>query len=392
MSYPEAKTKAPSSWRGFGRRALAPALVVVALGWAWSLGIAQDGGREPGADDGGRGSAAGSGDRKTGSTGAGDGEQTPAAGAGGQQETGSAGAGDGGQGPAAGSGGQQTGSAGANDNELSDAAKRGRYVFHAAGCASCHRGIGEDATGLEGGQALASPFGTFYAPNISPHEETGIGAWTEADFVSAVTEGVTPDGSPYYPIFPYPWYAGMHEDDARDLWAYVKSTEPVANRVPDHDLDFPLNLRPLVWLWRLVGYDESPERVERAEKDEWNRGAYLVNALAHCGACHTPQNAFQVWQSEERFLAGFADIPGDHPAPNITPHEQTGIGEWTIEEIERLLKGGIRPSGKPVLGKMAAVVADSTARLTDADRHAIAVYLKGIPPIRHEVDGSAEQE
>jgi mono/diheme cytochrome c family protein len=260
-----------------------------------------------------------------------------------------------------------------------EAIVRGRYIFHAGACDSCHTDHPNHGTFLAGGRAMPTPFGTFYVPNITPDEETGIGRWSSEDFRQAMVEGKAPDGSHYYPVFPYRWYTGMTEQDVSDLWAYLRSVPPAENRVRPHDLPFPLDRRFLLLGWKLINFDEG-ETVSDPEKSEaWNRGAYLVNHLGHCGACHTPKLLGAIFRSN-RFLAGSVAIPGPYFAPNITPHAAAGIGDWSTEDIVRALKRAITPDGLPIRGPMAEYVASGSSWLTEEDLEAAAIYLRSLPP------------
>jgi mono/diheme cytochrome c family protein len=204
--------------------------------------------------------------------------------------------------------------------------------------------------------AWTPEFGTFYVPNLTPDVATGIGAWSAADFRRAMIEGETPDGSHYYPVFPYRWYTGMSERDLADLWAYLRSVPPVYNRVRPHDLRFPFNPRFLLLGWKLINFDQGERVYDPQHSDAWNRGAYLVNHLGHCGACYTPKMLMGAAFQEDKLLAGSEVIPGPYPAPNITPHDVTGIGKWTTDDVVRALKRSIRPDGLPIRGPMAEYV------------------------------------
>lgn len=260
-----------------------------------------------------------------------------------------------------------------------EAIARGRYVFHAGACDSCHTDHPNHGAFLAGGRAMPTPFGTFYVPNITPDEDTGIGGWTEEDFRRAMIEGESPDGSHYYPIFPYRWYTGMTDRDLADLWAYLRSVPPVHNPVRQHDLPFPLNIRFFLLGWKLINFEQGETVWDPEKSPAWNRGAYLVNHLGHCGACHTPKLLGAVFKSYD-FLAGSETIPGPYPAPNITPHEVTGLGDWSNPDIVRALGRSIRPDGEPIRGPMAEYVASGSSWLSDEDLEAAAVYLKSLPP------------
>lgn len=253
----------------------------------------------------------------------------------------------------------------------------GRTMFHAGGCASCHATPKQDdRTRLGGGLALKSAFGTFYVPNISPDPRDGIGGWTEAQFVTAMIKGTSPDGRHYYPAFPYTSYQRMRVEDVRDLFAYLRTLPPVSGRAPDHELPFPYSIRRGVGLWKLLYLDGVPFRPDPSRSEAWNRGAYLVNGPAHCAECHSPRNAFGAIIEAQRF-AGGPNPTGEGWVPNITPR---GIGDYSERDISYLLETGDTPTGDSVGGDMAAVVR-STAQLSPADRAAIATYIKSLPPV-----------
>lgn len=256
------------------------------------------------------------------------------------------------------------------------AIERGHYVLYAAGCIACHTAKGDDAKPLAGGRALETDFGTFYTPNITPDEATGIGTWSEEDFSEALTHGIAPDGDPLYPAFPYTSYAGMREQDVSDLFAYLKSVEPVRNEVRGHELKFPYNIRSGLLLWRKLYFDPQPFMPNPAKSATWNRGAYLVNHESHCGECHTPRN-FMGAMEKNKALAGGRSAEGDK-IPDIQP-TKSGIGNWSRNTLISFLESGFLPNGDVVGSSMYDVITDSTSHLTDADREAIAAYLADLP-------------
>ncbi|RDD61998.1 hypothetical protein DRB17_10535 [Ferruginivarius sediminum] len=264
--------------------------------------------------------------------------------------------------------------------EADSAIARGKYILYAAGCVTCHSSEDEGAMPLAGGRALETPFGTFHTPNITPHQTMGIGQWSETDFLRALRRGLSRNGSPYYPAFPYTSYAGMTVQDARDLFSYLRSLQPVANAVPDHDLAFPYNFRLALWPWRWLYFDSAPFQPDPDRSAEWNRGAYLVNHLGHCGECHTPRNALGA-KDEARHLAGNPEGPEGKAVPNITPHEANGVGDWDTADLTFFLKTGFLPDGDVAGGGMNSVIEDSTGHLTDADLNAIATYLQSLKPM-----------
>lgn len=255
----------------------------------------------------------------------------------------------------------------------------GRVLFAAGGCASCHATPGqEDRTRLGGGLALESPFGTFHAPNISPHTRDGIGNWGVKDFVDAMATGTSPSGQHYYPSFPYTSYRLMPPRALADLFAYIRTLPQVEGRAPDHDLRFPFNIRRIVGGWKLLFFDGTPFRPDPTKSAEWNRGAYLVNGPGHCAECHSTRNVLGAIVQATRF-AGGPDPEGKGTVPNITQHEDA-LGKWSKDEIAELLKTGFTPSFDSVGGSMAAVIRN-TSQLPDADRLAMAEYLKSLPAV-----------
>jgi mono/diheme cytochrome c family protein len=254
----------------------------------------------------------------------------------------------------------------------------GKTMFLVGGCASCHATPNqEDKTRLGGGLGLKSPFGTFFTPNISPDRKNGIGGWSEADFVTAMWKGTAPDGSHYYPAFPYTSYQRMKLEDVRDLFAYLKTLPPVEGKPRDHDLPFHLKVRRLLGGWNFLFLDGQQFKPDPSKSEEWNRGAYLVNGPGHCAECHSPRNVFGAIIARERFAGGPDPEGGDGWVPNITP---AGIGDYSQRDIERILETGDMPDGDSVGGAMTAVV-DNISKISAADRAAIALYLKSLPPV-----------
>jgi mono/diheme cytochrome c family protein len=255
----------------------------------------------------------------------------------------------------------------------------GKSMFYAGGCASCHATEKQDdKTRLGGGHALKSPFGTFYAPNISPHPRDGIGAWTPEQFLRAMREGVSPEGRHYYPSFPYTSYQRMNAKDVGDLFAFIKTLAPVEGKIRDHDLPFPFNIRRSLGGWKLLFMDGQPFKPDPTKSAEWNRGAYLVEGPGHCAECHSPRNALGAIQAGKRF-AGGPDPEGKGYVPNITPHA-TGLQSWSKKDLAYLLESGFTPEFDSVGGTMTPVIAN-TSQLSAEDRLAMAEYLANLPPI-----------
>ena len=260
---------------------------------------------------------------------------------------------------------------------LTGSASKGALVFAAAGCSSCHSAKDGDPLVLSGGRAFASDFGTFYAPNISPDPENGLGRWTLAEFATAVTKGVSPKRQHYFPAFPYTTYQNMELADVADLFAYLK-TLPVST-TPDrsHDVGFPFSIRRTLGLWKRLfmpdGFHLPDENLTSAEK----RGRYLVEAMGHCTECHTPRN-FLGGLKLDRWLAGGPNPDGKGKIPNITPHAD-GIGSWQEIDIVTYLNSGFTPEYDSAGGAMAEVV-ENMKQLPEDDLKAIAAYLAKIEP------------
>lgn len=253
----------------------------------------------------------------------------------------------------------------------------GQTAFNAGGCASCHAVPDQpDRLRLGGGLAIPSPFGTFYAPNISPDPKDGIGRWSEADFVTAVLKGTSPQGAHYFPAFPYGSYQHAKVEDVRDLFAYLKTLPPVSGKIRDHDVPFPFNIRRNLGGWKFLFLDGKPFVPDPARTAQWNRGAYLVNGLGHCAECHSPRNLLGGITATQRF-AGGPNPEGKGWVPNIT---QKGLSEWSDKAIAYFLQTGDTPDGDSVGSSMTRVIRN-TSQLSDADRMAMAVYLKSLPAV-----------
>jgi mono/diheme cytochrome c family protein len=263
-----------------------------------------------------------------------------------------------------------------------DAATRGAYLVRAGGCISCHTVPG--GAPFAGARALATPFGTFYSPNITPDPQTGIGKWSDADFLRALREGVRPDGANYFPVFPYTSFTGISDEDALAIKAYLFSLPPVRQPNRRHDVSFPFSWRFLQNGWKLLFFKPGPFRPEPGQTEAHNRGAYLVTALAHCGECHTPRNSLGALD-RDRGLSGTKDGPDNRPVPNITPDPATGIGGWDKSDLAELLKTRSTPDGGDVKGAMREAIEDGLKYLSAADRDAIAEYVLSQKPVVHDI-------
>ncbi|GAB1718769.1 MAG: Cytochrome c, class I [Nitrosospira sp.] len=263
---------------------------------------------------------------------------------------------------------------------LAGLVSRGAYLARAGNCMGCHTArAGDGAAGrpYAGGHILATSIGTFVTPNITPDTETGIGGWSEEDFWQALNAGKSRNGAPLYPAFPYTDYTKVTREDANAIFAYLQSLPPVVQHNAPNRIDFPFNFRPLLYIWRALYFTQGVYRPASGESDEWNRGAYLVQGLGHCNACHTTRNPLGA--SQGNVLGGGQIMGSNWYAPSLTSFQEVSTADWTIPEIMRLLKTGLS-SRAVTTGPMANVISDSLQHLTDADARAMAVYLKSLPP------------
>jgi mono/diheme cytochrome c family protein len=259
---------------------------------------------------------------------------------------------------------------------------RGEAVLRASGGCSCHTDVEGGGARLAGGRPLETPFGVYYSSNITPDRETGIGAWSDADFLRAMREGRAPDGSAYFPTFPYPSFTGMSDADLLDLKAYLFSLPPERkeNRAPGA-------LPPFSWrvsarAWQLLFFTPARFEPDPARSARWNRGAYLASAVAHCGECHTPRNLAGALD-RSRWLAGSEDGPEGELAPNLTPDRETGVGDWTATDLVWFLQTAILPDGDDAGGLMQEVIEEGYTHVPAADLEAIAEYLGSLPPVEN---------
>ena len=252
--------------------------------------------------------------------------------------------------------------------------KRGEYLARAGDCIACH--TAPEGHIFAGGRAMPTPFGTLYTSNITPDPETGIGKWTADDFYKTMHSGRFPDGGLIYPAMPFASYTKVTRADSDAIFAYLKSVPAVNQKDRPHDLRFPYDNRSLILGWRSMFFSEGEYKPDPAKSAEWNRGAYLVEGLGHCGMCHSPINALGGTSQSEAFKGGLIPMQNWY-APSLTSNREGGLGDWSIEDITALLKTGISPRGV-VYGPMAEVVHNSLQYLTDEDVRAMAVYLKGI--------------
>ncbi|OLP58027.1 alkylated DNA repair protein [Xaviernesmea oryzae] len=254
-------------------------------------------------------------------------------------------------------------------------AARGALVFAAADCASCHSTPGQpDRLKLGGGLALASPFGTFRVPNISPDVEDGIGSWQAADLANVLIAGVSLKRQHYYPALPYTQYTGMTLGDVADLYAYLRTLPPVTGKVPPHDLPLVFRWRRALGAWKLLFFRPGQTEAVLTGDPLHDRGAYLVETLGHCAECHSSRNLLGAIKPNTRFASGL-DPEGTGFVPNLTRER---IGSWSEQDIAHMLKTGETPDHGRVGSSMADVVANA-ALLPEDDRQAIARYIKSLP-------------
>lgn len=266
----------------------------------------------------------------------------------------------------------------------------GEYIFRAGGCAGCHTDVDRDGAFLAGGRPLETQFGTFYTSNITPDPEFGIGRWSAEDFVRALTEGVSPEGNHYYPTFPYTSYTKMRREDILALWAYLRTVPAVARPAPAHDLVWYLASRYVNLVWKFIYFDPGEYEPEVDKSDQWNRGAYLHRALAHCPECHSPRNIFGALDQDRR-NAGTKNGPEGEVIPNITPDKETGIGSWSEDDLAYFLKTGMLPDGDYTASLMAEVIDEGLQYLNQQDLRALAHYNLSLPPVEHAIK-SAEKK
>ncbi|HEY6645397.1 cytochrome c [Povalibacter sp.] len=253
---------------------------------------------------------------------------------------------------------------------------RGRYLTQAADCEACHTTPGGKP--FAGGRAFATPFGTLYSPNITSDPETGIGHWTDAQFIKAVHKGVRPDGARLYPAFPYASYTYLTDDDVLAIKQYLASLPAVRQNAPANDLAFPFDQRWLMALWSAFFNPDQRFRATPAHSPEWNRGAYLVEGLGHCGECHTPRNLLQALDNRQKFAGAVAD---GWRAYNITPDKSTGVGAWSDVDLASYLAAGHAKERGAAAGPMREAVEFGLRHLTPSDIGAMVTYLRSVPPL-----------
>ena len=273
---------------------------------------------------------------------------------------------------------------GANNTIGQDLIEKGKYIFHASGGCSCHTDTKNDGAFLAGGRPINTPFGTFFGTNISPDPATGIGKWTDEDFVRAMTKGLSPEGNHYFPVFPYTSFHNITQEDLIALKAYLFSIPAVNQKNIPHDLILPFGRQALLMIWKNVVWSPQTFISNPEQTKSWNRGAYIAQALAHCGECHTPRNLLGGLKTYLHF-SGSKEGPEGELAPNITPHKITGIGDWTKVDISYFLETGMKPDGDYTQGLMAEVIEHGYYYLKVEDLDAVADYLISLLPINNNL-------
>ncbi len=274
------------------------------------------------------------------------------------------------------------------------AAERGKYLTTAGNCGACHTAPGGKP--MAGGLAFQTPFGTIHSTNITPDAQTGVGRWTLAQFQQALRLGVSVGSGHLYPVFPYTSFTKVTDDDAAAIFAYLKTLPAVTQAPPPNDMSFPYSQRWLLSAWNALFFTSGPYKPDPARPAEWNRGAYLVEGLEHCSACHSPRNSLGAERSGMALTGGVytdkvsADALRTWSAPNLTG-ASNGLASWSVEELAAYLKTG-KNSAAATFGPMNEVILNSTQYLTDADLHAMATYLKSLPANPGELNTAAGEE
>lgn len=281
------------------------------------------------------------------------------------------------------SAGSYTQSPGSRPAQPSSQIERGKYLAQAGDCIACHTVPGKPI--FSGNRALPTPFGTLYAPNITPEAKTGIGTWTATEFYNMMHTGRSRDGSLLYPAMPFASYTKVTREDTDAIFAYLKSVPPVIQENRPHELRFPYNNRSLLIGWRTLYFEEGGFQPDKTKSADWNRGAYLVQGLGHCSMCHTPINALGGSSEAKAFQGGLIPMQNWY-APSLTSNKEAGLGDWDIQDIMDLLQVGVSQRSV-VFGPMAEVTYNSLQYLSDDDVRAMAVYLKSLPDRETSVPG-----
>ena len=283
---------------------------------------------------------------------------------------------------------------GADVVSVSTQIERGKYLALAGNCASCH--TTENGEFMAGGLPFETPFGKIYSTNITPDSGTGIGNWTGGQFLDSMRRGVRPNGEHLYPVFPYTAFTKITNEDVAALFAYLKSIPAIRQETKENEVSFPFNQRWLMSVWKMVYFDERVYETDKSKSAEWNRGAYLVNALAHCSACHSPRNLLGAENSDMAMTGGvfFDKVPSGSVRPWSSPNltsAPSGLGLWVHEEVTAYLRTG-RNSFVETFGPMNEVIMNSTRNLNDGDINAMTIYLKSLPSKEMDTGSTANNK
>jgi len=251
---------------------------------------------------------------------------------------------------------------------------RGAYLARASGCIACHTDIKGGGAPLAGGAPLVTEFGTFVAPNLTTDPDHGIGAWSLEQFAIALRHGISPQGEPYYPAFPYEFYTRLSDQDIADLWAAFRTVAPISQPTQEHQLSFPFNLRRGLSLWQALFLDEASFTADTDQNQKYNRGKYLVESAAHCAACHSPRNLMGALKQDKLFEGADSTLEGENRIPAISAAALSEAG-WTEADLSYALQTGVKLDGDVFGGSMAEVVKDGTGFLLKQDLDAIAYFL-----------------
>jgi mono/diheme cytochrome c family protein len=257
-----------------------------------------------------------------------------------------------------------------------DPVKRGEYLVRAGDCLTCH--TAPDGKAFAGGYAFKLPFGTIYSANITPDTQTGIGNWSDADFLRAMHDGIAKNGEYLYPAFPYPYYTLLTDNDVLAIKTYLFSLKPVHSQPPPDDLKFPFNQRYLLRFWNILFNPDRRFQPNSGRPPQWNRGAYLTEALGHCDDCHTPTNFAMAPDENQKFGGSLID---GWKAYNISADRERGVGSWTVEQLGAYLADGHAPERSSASGPMSSAVGYSLRFLTTGDIQAMEAYIKSVPAI-----------
>ena len=258
--------------------------------------------------------------------------------------------------------------------EISLSNENGKILAYAAGCFGCHTSDPNKPFG--GGYKIQTKYGTFITPNITKDMTSGIGKWSQREFIEAMKHGISPSQKPYYPAFPYSWYSNMQETDILDIFSYLNNIPAIKNKKLPHDLKFPYKIRESLWLWRIINRTIQKNNKIDLDITNKNRGEYLIKAITHCSACHSPRTWFSIIKNHEN-LNGKIETKKllNDGSPNISKDKVKGIGSWSESDIVFFLQTGIKPNGDFAGKEMSKIIENGTSYLIKDDLEEISRYL-----------------